>query len=194
MLGAMNDGDSLKLNGKLLLAMPGMADLRFDRAVIFICAHSSEGSMGLIVNKAAPDVKIADLLNQLSIPLPKVTPNFRAHFGGPVEHGRGFVLHSADYKVKEATLEVDVDFAMTATLEILEQIAKGHGPQQAMLMLGYAGWGPGQLEGEIVHNGWLTCDATPELVFSSDSGQKWGAALKSLGIDPLTLSATAGRA
>ena len=183
------------LTGKLLIAMPGMGDPRFDRSVILMCAHSEDGAMGLIVNKPVPDLAFADLLDQLEIARgdgPK--SEIRVHFGGPVEHGRGFVLHSTDYESNSSTLKVDASFGMTATLDILEDIARGDGPRQSFLALGYSGWGPGQLEGEILQNGWLTAEASPDIVFTPDNAAKWSRALASLGIDPLTLSAAAGRA
>lgn len=184
----------MNLSGKLLIAMPGMGDPRFEKSVIFMCAHSDDGAMGLIVNKPAGDLNFDDLLEQLGIEKSPEGRDIHIHFGGPVEHGRGFVLHSADYATPGTTLQVDDGMAMTATLDILDDLAHGGGPQRSLLALGYSGWGPGQLEGEIVQNGWLTCDADPEIVFDADNGSKWGRALKLLGIDPLTLSAAAGRA
>jgi putative transcriptional regulator len=182
------------LDGQLLIAMPGMGDLRFERSVIFLCAHSAEGAMGLIVNKPAPELSFADLLAQLKIEASADMGERRVHFGGPVEHGRGFVLHSADYAVEGSTLRVNPDFAMTATIDILQDMARGGGPKRAILALGYAGWGPGQLEGEIQANGWLTAKADSELVFGSRDAGKWEAALRSLSIDPRLLSAEGGRA
>lgn len=184
----------LDLSSKLLIAMPGMGDPRFARSVVFLCAHSEDGAMGLIVNKPARDVKFADLLEQLSIDSAPEAKAPRIHFGGPVEHARGFVLHSAEYAASKSTLRIDDRFGMTATLDVLEDIARGEGPQSSLLALGYSGWGPGQLEGEIAANGWLVGDSSADLVFSADNGAKWSAALGSLGIDPLTLSAEAGRA
>jgi putative transcriptional regulator len=184
----------MNLSGKLLIAMPGMGDTRFDRSVVFMCAHSDDGAMGLIVNKPAPELSFDDLMKQLGMPSRDKTRDIRVHFGGPVEHGRGFVLHSADYGGSNATLKVDDDFGMTATVDILEAISQGAGPHSSLLALGYAGWGPGQLENEIRHNGWLSCDASPDLVFSTDDARKWERALKTLGVDPLVLSASAGRA
>lgn len=186
--------DSVDLNGKLLIAMPGMGDPRFERSVVYMCAHSPEGAMGLIVNKPAPGLQLSDLLEQLEIPKTINTTGGQVHFGGPVEHGRGFVLHSSEYQGAESTLRVDDDFGMTATLDILQDMAKGAGPARRILALGYSGWGPGQLEDEIHRNGWLTCDASPEIVFQEDDDGKWVAALGVLGIDPLLLSAEAGRA
>ncbi len=184
----------LDLSGKLLIAMPGMGDPRFDRSVIFLCAHSDDGAMGLIVNQPAAELQFADLLEQLDIAPEDVEAAPQIHVGGPVEHGRGFVLHSADYNLEGATLQVDATFGMTATLEILEDMARGTGPKRALLTLGYSGWAPGQLEGELAQNGWLTCDASAEIVFAPSNDRKWEMALASLGIDPLVLSVSAGRA
>ena len=190
----MPDYANTDLTGQLLIAMPGMGDPRFERSVVYLCSHSDEGSMGLIVNKPTPDLPFKALLKQLEIDVGPAARQIRVHFGGPVENGRGFVLHSADYTGNDSTLKVDEAFGMTATLDILEELARGEGPDQALLALGYAGWGPGQLEGEIIQNGWLTADAEDTLVFASDDGSKWAGALKTLGIDPLTLSVAAGRA
>jgi putative transcriptional regulator len=188
------EAEPLDLTGKLLIAMPGMGDPRFAKSVVFLCAHSPEGAMGLVVNQPTPEVGFAELLRQLDIEAEAPVAEMKVRIGGPVEHGRGFVLHSSDYRAGESTLRVDDRFGMTATLDILEAIAHGRGPQQALLALGYSGWGPGQLEGEIARNGWLTCDASPALVFSREDGAKWERALATLGIDPLSLSAAAGRA
>lgn len=185
----------MDLSGKLLIAMPGMGDPRFEHSVIFMCAHSDEGAMGLIVNKPAPELTFGQLLKQLDIPVPDDPARaIRVHFGGPVEHVRGFVLHSADYSGHGTTLHVDDRFGMTATLDILQAIARGDGPQSSILALGYAGWGPGQLEAEILGNGWLTCDASPDLVFAARDDTKWSRALGTLGVDPILLSTRAGRA
>lgn len=182
------------LKGQLLIAMPGMGDHRFERAVIFLCSHSREGAMGLIVNKPSPDLRFADLLAQLKIPARTDLRGIRVHVGGPVEHGRGFVLHSADYTLAESSLHVSAEFSMTATVDILQDMAKGEGPHRSLLALGYAGWGPGQLESEIQANGWLTAPADLDLVFGASDGEKWGAALRSISIDPRLLSAEGGRA
>lgn len=186
--------EDMNLSGKLLIAMPGMGDPRFDRSVIFLCAHSTDGAMGLIVNKPATDLSFSELLKQLGIAPTSHVRDIRVHFGGPVEHARGFVLHSGDYGSAGTTLRIDERFAMTATLDILEALAHGGGPSSSLLALGYAGWGPGQLEAEILNNGWLTCDAPPDLVFSDQNALKWERALRTLGVDPMTLSAAAGRA
>lgn len=184
----------LDLTGKLLIAMPGMGDPRFESAVIFLCSHSEEGAMGLIVNKPSSDVSLRELLEQLDIALQSDDVNRPVHFGGPVEGGRGFVLHGSDYGSHIHTLKVTDDIRMTATVDILEDIGRGRGPARALMMLGYAGWGPGQLEGEIAQNGWLTADASAALLFDTPDLKKWGAALKTLGIEPVMLSGSAGRA
>ena len=182
------------LVGKLLIAMPDMGDPRFTQSVIYLCAHSDEGAMGLIVNKPQRGVVFSDLLEQLNITKSPDVRDIRVHFGGPVEGARGFVLHSRDYQSGQGTLQVDDTIAMTATLDVLEDIARGTGPKASMLALGYAGWGPGQLEGEIAQNGWLTCDPRDDIVFGRANEHKWTAALKTLGVDPLVLSSTAGHA
>jgi len=182
------------LDGKLLIAMPGMGDPRFDKSLIYICAHSEDGAMGLIINKPAVDLQFSDLLEQLKITSAQSYRPIEVHFGGPVEHGRGFVLHSKDYIAEDSTLEVNDEFGMTATLDILEDISQGHGPNACLLALGYAGWGPGQLEEEIRENGWLTCDADAALIFSPNNQDKWHDAIVSIGIDPRMLSATGGSA
>lgn len=184
----------LNLTGKLLIAMPGMGDPRFEHAVVLLCAHSDEGAMGLIVNKPTGEVELADMLEQLSIEHGPDSRQLGVSFGGPVETGRGFVLHSMDYVSFVNTLEVEGGFGMTATLDILEALAEGKGPERALVVIGYAGWGPGQLEEELAQNAWLTCDASMELVFDLPDQGKWDGALKSMGISPLLLSADAGRA
>ncbi|MEH6833360.1 MAG: YqgE/AlgH family protein [Falsihalocynthiibacter arcticus] len=182
------------LSGKLLIAMPGMGDTRFDHSVVYLCAHSSEGAMGIIVNKPSFNVKFDTLIDQLGIAPSDRGDDIHVHFGGPVEHARGFVLHSNDYDGGETTLQVDQNFGMTATLNILEDLCTGNGPQSALLALGYAGWGPGQLENEILANGWLTSDADPDVVFEADNMEKWEAALAKLGVSPLMLSSVSGNA
>ncbi|NNE52218.1 MAG: YqgE/AlgH family protein [Sulfitobacter sp.] len=185
---------SLDLTGQLLIAMPGMGDPRFAHAVIFLAAHSDEGAMGLIVNKPAEGLSLKDVLDQLPLEPPKDSQTLGVHIGGPVETGRGFVLHSDEYRSSLQTLAIEGGFGLTATLDILEDIAAGRGPEKALLTLGYAGWGPQQLEGELGMNGWLTCDANRALVFDLPDDEKWAAAVNSLGIDPTGLSAAAGRA
>ncbi len=189
------------LDGQMLIAMPAMNDERFARTVIYVCAHSSEGAMGIVVNKQAQDVKFPDLLVQLEvipaserIELPTRAEDVRVLKGGPVETGRGFVLHSADFFIENSTLPIDEGICLTATLDILKAIARGNGPNNAVLALGYAGWAPGQLEEEIQQNGWLNCDADSELIFGGDIEGKYQRALGKLGIDLGMLSSEAGHA
>ncbi len=184
------------LTGKLLIAMPGMEDPRFAGAVVLLCVHDPGQAMGLIINKPIEDITFTEMMEQLDIPRRGgVAPTLPVCFGGPVEMRRGFVLHSSDYGPRgEDGLRISPRFAMTATLDILEDIAGGRGPHHALLALGYAGWGAGQLEAEIARNDWLTADATPELVFDNRLERKWEAAIESLGIHPMALSSEAGRA
>jgi len=186
--------DSMDLSGKLVVAMPAMGDERFERSVILLCAHSDEGAMGLIINKPVPDFSFADLLTQVKINKRDRSRDIRVHFGGPVERGRGFVLHSDDYRSGNATTPVRGGYGMTATLDVLEALARGDGPTHALLALGYAGWGPGQLEAEIARNDWLVSDPEADLIFSAQDNAKWIKAIRNMGIDPLMLSATAGHA
>ena len=181
------------LEGQLLVAMPTMSDPRFARSVIYLCAHSDDGAMGLVVNKLLESLKLADLLKQLDIAAESVEESIRVHFGGPVEAARGFVLHSTDY-TDEATMQVDGGFALTTTIDVLQAMAAGRGPRCSMLALGYAGWAAGQLDREIQDNGWLTVPADEELVFDTAQDGKWGRAVGRLGIDPGKLSGIAGRA
>ncbi|NIZ12455.1 YqgE/AlgH family protein [Phaeobacter sp. HF9A] len=184
----------MELTGKLLIAMPGIGDPRFDNSVVFLCSHGDEGAMGLIINKLAPGVLLRTLFDQLDIKTKPKAGRVPVHFGGPVETQRGFVLHSDDYVSSVNSLAVKPGFSMTATLDVLEDIAEGRGPEQFLVMLGYAGWGAGQLEEEIAQNGWLTADAEPETIFSNPAEEQWEAALASLGVTPLNLSMDAGRA
>lgn len=186
--------DTLDLTGKLLVAMPGMSDPRFANAVIYLAAHSADGAMGLMVNKPAEGMSLAEVLEQLNENAEPDQSALGVHLGGPVEAERGFVLHSNEYRSALQTLDIQNGFALTATLDVLEDIAAGNGPEKALLMLGYAGWGPGQLENELAMNGWLTCDAEMDLVFDLKDETKWTAALNSLGVDPISLSAMAGHA
>ena len=189
------------LDGQMLIAMPTMRDERFVRSLIYVCAHSSEGAMGIVVNQPAPNIRFSELLVQLEvipaselIQLPPRAGVIKVLKGGPVETGRGFVLHSADFYIENSTLPIDDGICLTATLDILKAIARGKGPQSAVLALGYAGWAPGQLEGEIQENGWLHCTADPELIFGPDIDGKYGRALRKIGIDPGKLSSEAGHA
>src|SRR5437588_4912342 len=189
------------LDGQMLIAMPTMRDERFVRSVIYVCAHSSEGAMGIVVNHPASNINFPDLLVQLEvipaaelIELPQRAGTVKVLKGGPVETGRGFVLHSADFFIENSTLPIDDGICLTATLDILKAIARGNGPESAVLALGYAGWGAGQLESEIQENGWLHCSADPELIFGPDIEGKYGKALRKIGIEPGTLSSEAGHA
>jgi putative transcriptional regulator len=189
------------LDGQMLIAMPAMNDERFTRAVIYVCAHSTEGAMGIIVNHPVANIKFPDLLVQLEvipaaerIQLPTRAEDVKVLKGGPVETGRGFVLHSADFFIENSTLPIDEGICLTATLDILKAIARGNGPVSAILALGYAGWAPGQLEQEIQQNGWLHCAADSELIFGEDTDTKYEKALRKIGIDPAMLSSEAGHA
>ncbi|MDX2258428.1 MAG: YqgE/AlgH family protein [Hyphomicrobiaceae bacterium] len=190
------------LDGQLLIAMPTMTDPRFVRSVIYMCAHSEEGAMGLIINQKSPNLSFLELLGRLDI-IPEGTGAALAegalqgkpvHVGGPVETGRGFVLHSDDYRIADTTLTVTDGVCLTATVEILRAIARGGGPSRSLLALGYAGWSAGQLESELQANGWLTCPADAGLVFSDDTTTTYQRALAKLGIDPSHLVADAGHA
>jgi putative transcriptional regulator len=189
------------LDGKLLIAMPGIGDPRFDRSVIFLCAHSADGAMGIVINKVAQNITFPDLLSRLDLlpPESRITLDERlsqmpVQFGGPVETGRGFVLHTTDYYSADTTLPISERVGLTATLDVLRAIAKGEGPRRSLLALGYSGWGPGQLENEIQRNGWLHCEADEELIFTIANEQKYQAALEKIGIDPRMLSTDAGHA
>ena len=189
------------LKGQLLLAMPLMSDKRFAKSVIYLCAHSEEGAMGLIINHRANHISFPDLLERLGI-IPKGAEDGissdilerQVHVGGPVETSRGFVLHSADYYANNSTLAIDPNVSLTASIDILKAIAAGEGPDRAILALGYAGWSAGQLESEIQANGWLHCPSDPELVFDSDLETKYARALAKIGIDPSHLVSDAGHA
>jgi putative transcriptional regulator len=181
------------LAGQLLIAMPQMQDHRFVRSVIFLCAHNEEGAMGLVVNKTIDTVTMPELMDKLGIPAPGLRGAAPVHAGGPVEEGRGFVLHSDDY-VESNTLVVGNSMALTATLDILRAIGRGEGPRRSLLALGYSGWGPGQLDAEMQANGWLHVPADEAIVFDRELSGKWQRALGKLGIDPLVLSSDAGHA
>ena len=189
------------LEGQILIAMPTMSDPRFERSVIYVCAHSQGGAMGLVINKPAKNIDFAELMDRLNIPHGAQSIEFElddldrmVHFGGPVEPGRGFVLHSGDYNCKENTLAINDEVGLTATLDVLHEIAAGEGPRKSLLALGYAGWSPGQLENEILHNGWLHCSADEDLLFGTSIDAKYQTALEKLGIDPALLSNEAGHA
>lgn len=185
--------DDSSLTGQLLVAMPQMADARFARSVVYLCAHSAEGAMGLVVNRLIDSLTFDSLLDQLGLESQGQAIAMPVHFGGPVESSRGFVLHSADY-VQDSTLVINDDIALTATIDVLKAIASGEGPRQRVLALGYAGWGAGQLDAEIQANGWLMVPPDHELVFGLDNDTKWERAMAKIGIDLSLLSTEAGHA
>lgn len=196
-----NTDDEGYLDGQIIVAMPTMDDERFVKSIIYICAHSADGAMGIILNQPASHIGFKELLVQLEImpegdrialpPKAELVPIVK---GGPVETGRGFVLHTSDYIIENSTLPIDSGICLTATLDILKAIASGQGPDQAVLALGYAGWAPGQLEAEIQHNGWLHCPADPDLIFKEPAVSKYDRALARIGIAPGMLSEEAGHA
>lgn len=173
--------------------MPGMGDPRFERSVIFLCSHSSEGAMGLVINRPIDDLNFEQLLEQLGIDTSGPVADIPIHAGGPVETGRGFVLHSADY-VQDSTLIVNQRTALTATVDILRAMAEGHGPAHQLLALGYSGWGTGQLEHEMRANAWLNAPADEEVIFNTQMEDKWPRAMAMLGVDISMLSTEAGHA
>ena len=179
--------------GQLLIAMPAMADQRFARTLIYLCAHSPDGAMGLVVNRLLGSMTFPELLKQLGVERPTTSADIKVHFGGPVEPGRGFVLHTDDY-LRDGSLEIRDNIALTATVDILKEIADGGGPKRNLLALGYAGWGPGQLENEIQENAWLNVEPSSDLLFDKDIDTKWNRAMEKLGVDFSMLSHTAGRA
>ncbi len=189
----MTEDEESYLTGQLLIAMPTMQDPRFARSVVYLCAHSEEAAMGLVINRLVGSMTFPDLLTQLGIDASGADEQIRVHFGGPVETGRGFVLHSTDY-LHEGSLQVGGGVALTATIEILRDMAKGQGPQHSLLALGYAGWGPGQLDSEIQANGWLHVEADRDLLFGGNLDDKWEQAINKLGFDLTMLSGDAGHA
>lgn len=198
---SLYDAGSQYLDGQFLVAMPGMADERFARAVIYICAHSAEGAMGIVLNRPALNVNVPDLLVQLEIipeieriRLPHKVGQMQVLMGGPVETSRGFVLHSPDFHIAQSTLPIDDSVCLTATVDILRAIARGDGPENAVLALGYAGWGAGQLELELQANGWLNCPADAGLIFNTSVDARYELALRRIGIEPAMLSMQAGHA
>lgn len=191
LLANVNPRAEQSLRNHVLIAMPTLSDGFFDRSIIYICAHSAEGAMGIVLNQVMPDVEFSDLTEQLHIPTSPRAPV--VHFGGPVETGRGFVLHTTDFE-RDDTVKLTDTLSITGTIEILRAIASGHGPVRSIFALGYAGWGPGQLEAELQANSWLTVPADDDLIFSSDLPHKWDLALARLGVSPLMLSLHGGRA
>ena len=181
------------LTGQLLIAMPAMPDPRFARSVIYVCSHGPNGAMGLVLNRHYGEVNFRALLQQLNVKAPADAPDLPVHYGGPVETGRGFVLHSIDY-LREGTMRIDDNVALSATVEILQALAAGTGPERALMALGYTGWGAGQLDAEMQANGWLTAAADDDILFGREIETKWERALAKIGISPMTLSGVAGHA
>lgn len=179
--------------GQVLLAMPAMSDPRFERSVIYVCAHNAEGAMGIVINKTLDSIDFHELLDELDIPTDEKSQDIAVHFGGPVENQRGFVLHSSDYQHSE-TLFVDEKVGLTATVKVLRDLASGDGPAQSILALGYAGWGPGQLESEFQENAWLSVPASDALLFEIANDDKWERAFNSISVDLSVLSGSSGRA
>ncbi|MCL1627550.1 YqgE/AlgH family protein [Roseibaca sp. V10] len=197
----MTDADSL--SGTLLIAMPGMPDQRFSHAVVFLCAHSEEGAMGLILNKPVPDLNFGALLKTLDVPMQgahsglgdaPAQANDPVYYGGPVETSRGFVLHTPDVFLTDSSLSVTEFASLSTSMDILAQVARGQGPAEVRLALGYSGWGAGQLEDELRAGGWLTCPADPGLLYGTMPERLWLAALDKIGVDPRLLSSKSGRA
>jgi putative transcriptional regulator len=200
-MSSASEKSSGYLDGQMLIAMPSLLDGPFARSVVYLCAHREDGAMGIIVNQSAPALKFPELLVQLgivneseSIMLPPRAGGIKVLRGGPVETGRGFVLHSSDFFIDNSTLPIAEDVCLTATLDILKAIAKGGGPEKAVLALGYAGWESGQLESEIRAHGWLHCPADPGLIFDNDVSTKYDRALAKIGVNIAMLSGEGGRA
>jgi putative transcriptional regulator len=181
------------LSGQLLIAMPTMRDPRFSRTVIYMCAHNAEGAMGIVVNRLIGSLSYAELLKSLGFEATTAPDNRKVHFGGPVETSRGFVLHTTD-KLEEGSLLVDDEVALTSTTDILRSIVAGEGPHQSILALGYAGWGPGQLDQELTQNSWLHVPADKSLIFDEELESKWTRAIAKIGVDLGMLSGEAGHA
>ncbi len=181
------------LVGQLLLSMPGIGDPRFERVVIAMCLHDEEGALGIVVNRPHDSLTVRALMEQLDIDGGETPADTRVMIGGPVEPGRGFVLHSADYE-GQSTISVDGKWGLTSTLDVLRDIAAGKGPRHWRAALGYTGWGAGQLEGELTRHGWLTAPGDTKLLFDTAPAQSWPAAFATIGVDVSQLSAVAGRA
>lgn len=183
------------LTGKLLIAMPGMKDLRFHKSVIYVCAHDENGAMGLVINNILPGIRFENLLSELNIDteLKQEIKDIPVLNGGPVEGARGFLVHSKDFEQPD-TVSVDETIGVTGTIDALRQVAKGDGPEKMLFILGYAGWSKGQLDQELQQNSWLTVDADPLIIFHGKPEEKWDKATRKLGIDPVMLSSEGGRA
>lgn len=190
----IEETDEIDLTGKMLIAMPGIGDDRFSNALILICAHAEDFAMGLVLNKPMDGLLLPELLDQLDVPASPNVPHMTVLDGGPVGRDRGFVLHSDDFNCEETTMRVTEDLCLTATRDVLHAIASDTPPRECILALGYAGWGPGQIEMELSENAWLVCDCDPALIYDDNHTQKWRLALDQLGISPAFLQADAGHA
>lgn len=193
MLPPVPPSSASPLKDTLLVAMPAVRGDTFARSVVYLCAHSAEGAMGIVVNQTVPDVRFSDLLAQLKLPASEMRFEPIVHFGGPVEQGRGFVLHSTDF-VRGDTVKLNSSVGITGTVDILRAISEGAGPRRSLFALGYAGWGPGQLDAEIRNNFWLNVPVDDELLFDADLNGKWERALRKIGASPAALSPMAGNA
>tara|TARA_S200000501_G_scaffold152764_1_gene143985 strand:- start:6 stop:620 length:615 start_codon:yes stop_codon:yes gene_type:complete len=187
--------ENLFLAGKLIIAMPTMSDPRFKRSVVCICAHNEDGAIGIIINKIIESLSFSKIIKQLKLKKNMTKNDYKDHiyFGGPVETERGFILHSSDYSSENST-SINSEISMTASTEILQALIDGNGPNKSIVALGYAGWGPGQLDTEIQSNAWLSVESDLELVFSAKTAEKWDMALEKIGVNPALLSTEAGRA
>lgn len=190
----------LKLAGHFLIAMPGMMDKRFERSVIYICSHTASGAMGLVINQPLDEINFVEIVSQVvsdKLSISDIADDIVAKQlicrGGPVEQGRGLVLHSADYNI-ESSMKIDKDVRLTSSIEVLRDIATGKGPKKSLLALGYSGWSSGQLEAEIAQNGWLSCKASADIIFVEKWQSRYDKALSLMGIDEALLSASAGHA
>jgi putative transcriptional regulator len=186
-------GEENPFRDQLLIAMPSLQSDAFTKSVVYVCAHSSAGTMGIVVNQKLPEIKFRDLMSQFQLPMNGLQGDPIVHFGGPVETGRGFVLHSTDF-LREDTVRVNSRIGITGTIDILKAISEGHGPRQSIFALGYAGWGPGQLDAEMQQNAWLTVPADDGLIFDTNLSNKWERALLKMGITPTALSYEVGHA
>ncbi len=189
----LSNREADRLTGQILVAMPSLTDPNFAQSVILVCAHSAEGAMGIILNRALERPSFEGLLQQLDISPVPPQREIRLCAGGPVENVRGFVLHTSDWMV-ENTLRVDEGLGLTTSLDVLKAVAEGQGPRECLLALGYAGWGPGQLDAEFGNNSWLSVPADEALVFDADNDTRWRRAMQKLHVDPALLSPTAGHA
>lgn len=181
----------MNLTGQLLISMPTQEDERFEKSVIYMCAHSKDGAMGIIINKKIDYDLYPDLLQQLGIDNPLIGKKLYIRYGGPVESGRGFVLHSDEF-IRKETLTIDKGIALTSTSEFFDDLSKGNGPKNSILALGYAGWGPGQIESELISNSWMTLRTDSNFIFDESVSNKWNDAYNLLGVDPNKLSQFSG--